>query len=747
MRNNMNARDTALELLARGLRPVVLRPRGMRYADANGVEQTATGKEPMNERWGVGKVTAATLRAAYRRHPEAGVGIALGPAGGAVDFECDGAEGEDALIRLFGGEIVPTLGWTSVRGPHHLFRWDDRLAGYNKTIIKLASLPGLEIRLGGEGKQLQSACPPTPGTDGSPRRWNAEDQIAELPEALFAYLDAAQLQPAGGGSSPPAPDHPMIVTANNGASPARRARAYVFAPGFPDSIQGQHGHDRLYHVACVLIDGFGLTRNEAEPIFHDWNAQKANPPEGEAQIAHKLDDAIKNHPAPSRKLMLADRGDARRGVRAEVSPGPPSVVHLHPWPAPPGEAAFHGRVGKIVELIAEHTEADRVGILAQLLIGFGNAVGRGPWIDADGVEHYANEFVVTVGQSSRARKGTGWARARKALEHVDLWWVVNKVVGGLSTGEGLIHEIRDPVTEPGEGGALVVTDEGVVDKRLLAVETEFGSMLRTLRREGNSLSGVLRKAWDGEQLRTLTKHSPTRATNPHVSLIGHVTHEELARYLDAVEIFNGLGNRMIWVAVRRAKLLPFGGKVPSDRLASLGAKLAENARRAATLGRLQWSDDAAAIWVREYPRLTAERPGLWGAVTSRGEAHVIRLALLYAIADGADTIAVAHLEAALGLWRYADASAGYLFGQSTGDRDADATLDALNARPDGLTRTEISRLVFQGNRTGDQIARALGVLLRYGLARCETVPTDGRDAERWTANVAATDTEETKETE
>ena len=90
-----------------------------------------------------------------------------------------------------GGEIVNTLGWSSARGPHRLFRYDPRLARFGKSIIKLAELPGLEIRIGGPGKQLQSNCPPTVGDDGKPRQWNDCDIIAELPEPALAFLEAA----------------------------------------------------------------------------------------------------------------------------------------------------------------------------------------------------------------------------------------------------------------------------------------------------------------------------------------------------------------------------------------------------------------------------------------------------------------------------------------------------------------------------------------------------------------------------
>ena len=149
------------------------------------------------DRRGVGLETRPTeqsIRETFKRFPKAGVGLLLGPEAGIIDIECDGPEGEDSLAKLMGGEIVLTLGWSSARGPHHVFRYDARLARYGKSIIKRPELPGLEIRIGGNGKQLQSNCPPTIGTDGKPREWNGNWIVADLPEAFFSFLDAALSQ-------------------------------------------------------------------------------------------------------------------------------------------------------------------------------------------------------------------------------------------------------------------------------------------------------------------------------------------------------------------------------------------------------------------------------------------------------------------------------------------------------------------------------------------------------------------------
>src|SRR5262249_9174345 len=135
------------------------------------------------------------------------------------------------------------------------------------------------------------------------------------------------------------------------------------------------------------------------------------------------------------------------------------------WPAPPGDAAYHGLAGEAVRLIAEHTEADPAGILAQTLVAFGNAAGRGPHMLGEDTRHGGNEFLGIVGETAASRKGTGWSRARAFLRDADPEWLGRRVRNGLSSGEGLIQPVRDPfLTNPGE-----------TDKRLLVIESEFGS--------------------------------------------------------------------------------------------------------------------------------------------------------------------------------------------------------------------------------------------------------------------------------
>jgi len=163
-----------------------------------------------------------------------------------------------------------------------------------------------------------------------------------------------------------------------------------------------------------------------------------------------------------------------------VLPAPPG------WPAAPGPAAYHGLLGEIVRRLEPETEADPVAILAQLLVGFGAAVGRGAYFEIGATRHHPQEFLLLVGESSTSRKGTSWDHAARLIATADST-LAERILTGLSSGEGLVWAVRDPTP----------SDPGVSDRRLLAFESEFASALKAASRDNCTLSATLRSAWDG----------------------------------------------------------------------------------------------------------------------------------------------------------------------------------------------------------------------------------------------------------
>ncbi|HLH23488.1 MAG TPA: hypothetical protein VK066_13280 [Chloroflexota bacterium] len=432
----------------------------------------------------------------------------------------------------------------------------------------------------------------------------------------------------------------------------------------------------------------------------------------------------------------------RNGHQAPAAPGEPRRSRREaPWPTPLAEAAYHGLAGEFVRTVEPHTEADPAALLLQFLVCVGNVVGRGPHFRVEADEHHLNLFVGIVGDTAKARKGTSAGHARRPLALVDPEWEAKHIHSGLSSGEGFAFAVRDPIskTEPvRENGRptgehqTVIVDPGVVDKRLLVLEHELAGALRTMGREGNNLSPQLRDAWDGRPLGTMTKHNPVRATGAHISIIGHITVDELRRRLDATEQANGLANRFLWTCARRSKCLPEGGNLPPDALDTIARRLYAAITFAQRAGEMRRDEEARELWYTVYPALSEGKPGLWGAVTARAEAQVTRIACLYAILDQSGTVRVEHLLAALAVWEYCEASAAYIFGDSTGDPVADTILRALrNSGP--LDRTAISTLLGRNVRASS-IDPALGLLLRFGVARPTLdTTTGGKPREVWEA--------------
>ncbi|MGH7080648.1 MAG: DUF3987 domain-containing protein [Acidimicrobiales bacterium] len=392
------------------------------------------------------------------------------------------------------------------------------------------------------------------------------------------------------------------------------------------------------------------------------------------------------------------------------------------WPTPPGPEVWSGMAGAIAETIAPHTEADPLAILAQTLVGAGAIIGRGAWLQIEATRHYPNEFVVLVGESARARKGSSWDHAARVLQRADPS-LAGRTRTGLSTGEGLIWAARDP------DGA----DPGVADGRLLVVEPEFVTVLKATGRDLSTLSPVLRAAWDSRPLALLTRTAPARATAAHIAVIGHITAAELAHHLDAIEAANGFLNRFMFIACRRQRLLPTGGHADPLAGTTMTERLAVDLSAARRAGRLELDPAASVEWADIYTRLAAEPDDpLAGALCARAEAHVLRLAMLYALTDGHTTICTSHLRSALALWDYAARSITWATQVASTDPLAEHIHAALAASADGLTRTQL-RDHFGRNQPTARIDAALACLAQSGRAQRRRQHTAGRPAEIWAA--------------
>lgn len=653
--------------------------------------------------------------------PESNVAVCTGFGFFVVDVD-----GEKGLADLAGLEAkhgplpVTVTARTGGGGMHLYFAMPNGLSIGNRTKVD-----HLSIDVRGFGGYV--IAPPSNHKSGNDYAWirgPRETPIAEAPAWLVSFVTSAS------SATPPTPDARTVVAHRGLLAPAiddeGAAGVALVRVGVASTVRQVTAGDsvptldlrtapgvaegRRHEMACRLIGahlGRGENPIDVLALALAWG-ERCDPPYEEDEAQRIVRD-----------LSEKDRKNAR----------PPEA----PWPEFP-EAALYGLAGEIVRAILPVSEADPAALIGQLLVSVGNLVGRLPHFLVEATEHHVNLFLVVVGDTSKARKGTGGDRVKALLRDLDPKWQGSRPTGGLSSGEGLIWLVRDPIFETKaikEKGRVieyeeVMKDRGVEDKRLLIVESEFGSVFRNMQRDGNNLSHILRQAWETGTIRTATKNSPAKATNAHVSVIGHITKEEL-RTMGQVETFNGFANRFLWVCSKRSKLLPEGGG--DLDLAPLMEKLSAAVNAAKAIGRMSRDAEATKLWAGLYTEMAKPEPGIIGAITNRAEAQMLRLSMIYALLDGSAIIMPAHLNAAWALSRYVADSVRHLWGGEGGASGlAERALAIIRVAPS--TKRELFKSLG-GHVPGRDLDRALAQLRARGVVKFEKTETGGRPGELW----------------
>src|SRR5271155_488693 len=284
---------------------------------------------------------------------------------------------------------------------------------------------------------------------------------------------------------------------------------------------------------------------------------------------------------------------------------------ITPPPNPAGQPVFeqfalYGLAGEAVRALAPHTEAQPEATLRRLPPPFGTVTGPAPHGMVAPPRHTLNLFLVLVGESSKARKGTSWNHIARLFAEVDPAWTENRVTSARLTARGLI--------------AIMGQQAG--DRRLLLLAEELASVLHTMGRSRSQLSPLLRCAWDSATLRLIDRDRLVQASGGHLSLIGHITQRELAESLHRTEAHNGFANRCLWALAQRSQCLPDGGNVDPQELSAIARRLTRALEWTQRQPEILFRRDPAAseLWNDHYADLSQAKSRLHGAATGRAEA-------------------------------------------------------------------------------------------------------------------------------
>ena len=185
--------------------------------------------------------------------------------------------------------------------------------------------------------------------------------------------------------------------------------------------------------------------------------------------------------------------------------------------------------------------------------------------------------------------------------------------------------------------------------------------------------------------------------------------------------------------MRRSKTLPRGGESDIYNITNCLDDLKEVILWARGTGQLHRSEEAEEFWDKTYRELTRELSGVYGAMTSRAEAQVLRLSMIYALADHSVEISVDHLKAALAVWNYARDSVRYLFSKELKDAKLIKAFHAdQESRGQGnLPARPYCRRLPASHNPPTSWSKCLRILEEGGYVIKESRKTAGRPAEIW----------------
>jgi hypothetical protein len=638
------------------------------------------------------------IRLWWEGKPHLNVGLATGAVSGVWALDVDGEPGAASVMDLeqLHGELPDTLTFRTPRGGRqHLFSLPPGVTITSAVGI----LPGIDVR--GDGGY--SVVPPS-----------------TRPEGAYAFVRDVPIAAPPGWLVDLVTDRRKAEPANVGDELTIEATTFRDHPG---AGEGARNREAARLAGCELTKG-----TPAATILMDglgW-AARCRPPMPVSELGDVLASIAGRE---------SSKGDAPPPTPAgdDYDPELEAIELPAPvWPARPDPMLSHGVVGGLLRRVELETEADPTAVATTFLVALGNVIGRGPHAVVDGTPHHLNLFAAIVGGTAEGRKGTSMGIVRAVMREVDADWVRLCRTPNLTSGEGLIDRVRDDVyrmildKKTGEPENVLI-EPGVDDKRLLCEIQELAGTMRAGRSERSTLFQTIRESWDGVDLATMAKNARRAATAPHISIVSHITPEELVKLQTDADVFGGTWNRFLWIASKRARLRPHGGDF--DDLGEIQAAVRSVVTHARNVGRMRRTPAADRLWEEEYYRRADVRAGgVIGAIIGRAEPQLLRLSMLAALARQEDVVDVEDLAAALSLWRYVEATVRMLFGGCE-DPLVRRVIEAIRATP-GISRSTLHRQTAKtmpAPRFVDVLSRAAAT----GEVEAEHIETGGRPREVW----------------
>lgn len=371
--------------------------------------------------------------------------------------------------------------------------------------------------------------------------------------------------------------------------------------------------------------------------------------------------------------------------------------------------AFIGPLGEFILKLAPDIEPCKESVLIQSLIMLGNLCDKKFYKDISGSKLYTNQFALILGQTSKARKGT----SKRIVEHLfKTVWTEDlevRIKRGLSSGEGLIFSLRDPVygireDKKGEQKTILL-DQGVENKNAIFYEEEFSRVLKNSKRDTNNITEVIREAYDSGNLSVLTKNDPVTATNTNVSIIAQSTIEEFRNVLKGVDCDNGFYNRFLFCKASRANVIPHPLKLSEiDGYSNFVVQLSKVKTfiKHSNENEMIYSLEAMKLWEQLYLE-TAYSNDINGNLKGRSEDQLQKIAMIYALSECTEIIEHRHLLAAKAIVDYGHQTIDHVFNEQIKKKSPEFKIIKRLEQTSPMPRSLIMKEVFRNNISANEL--------------------------------------------
>ncbi|MFC1947964.1 hypothetical protein ACFLXY_08615 [Chloroflexota bacterium] len=373
--------------------------------------------------------------------------------------------------------------------------------------------------------------------------------------------------------------------------------------------------------------------------------------------------------------------------------------------------AWRGLFNDYRLLVSETTEAADAFHYATFIQVLGCTIGRRLFV-YHATKLYPNFYVCLVGKSGLTRKDTSWSRGNELLgrlhneEDIEGISPQFRLVKGIRSYEGLLDELS-----------------GEKKVRLIQLG-ELLSLLAKARQDSlGNIIPALTELYDCPDRVNPPVHQKSAADcrEPFTSIMAGTTQAWLQKALTERDIYGGFANRWLYFFGLPKDPKPNPPKVDQDRRDTLLQDI--NKIRL-------WSEDVsngeiivsakANLLFEEYYReyyFRCQNEGIIPTLIVRIQDFIWKIALLYAANDLSEIISSEHLQAAIGVGAYLEASVTEVFssfGESQSKEKEGRVLSFLRDEGIPLSEREVYRRL---NMSAKELQATVQPLIKLGLIK------------------------------